>query len=107
MLIKEEAKVRASPSLLKYFSNVGFFIKGIFSIVLSTRSVMSRKTSRFLRKAKTAISLAAFKTQGKLPPLKRALVASVRFRKVLTSGSSKVRVFGFLKLYLGSLLGIR
>ena len=70
-------------------------------MVFSTMAVISKKPIRLRRKAHTAISLAAFKMQGMLPALLSASIASDKFLKVLTSGSSKLRAGYFLKLRRG------
>src|SRR5258708_285962 len=105
--IKEAAKLRASPSLSKYSCMVGFSMNLIFSIVFSTIAVISKKPIRLRRKAHTAISFAAFNIQGILPALNKAWVAKAKFLKVLTSGSSKLRLGYFLKSNLGKLFLMR
>src|SRR5690242_9602386 len=103
----EAAKFLASASLSKYSSKVGFCKNGILFIVFSTIAVISRKPIRLRKNANTAISLAAFKIQGRLPPLFNASSAKAKLRNVRISGSSKESVEGFLKSYLGKLLGNR
>src|SRR5207342_3048750 len=60
----------------------------------STTAAMSRKPMRPSRNARTAISLAAFRTQGAVPPAMPASRARARQRKVATSAGSKSRLSG-------------
>jgi hypothetical protein len=53
-------------------------------MVFSITSVISKKPILFFRNAYTAISFAAFKTQGILPPLSKASCANAKFLNVLT-----------------------
>ena len=95
--MSDAAKLLASPSLSKYCSRVGFSMNGIFCMVCSTTSVISKNPILFFKKAYTAISLAAFKTHGVFPPRLSASVAKNKFLNVFTSGSSKVNVLGLSK----------
>ena len=58
-------------------------MKEIFCIDCSTTAVISKNPILFFRNAYTAISLAAFKIHGKLPPLFKASMANAKFLKVL------------------------
>jgi hypothetical protein len=55
----------------------------MFSRVFSTTAVISKKPILFCKKAHTAISFAAFNTQGAFPAFFKASIANPKFLKVL------------------------
>ena len=73
-------------------------------MAFSTTAVISKNEMRLFKNAQTAISLAAFKIQGRFPAFSKAIFAKVRFLKVFTSGSSKVIVSNLLQSIRGLLL---
>src|SRR5437870_1939850 len=77
---------RAHPSASMISSSVGRASPLCLASVFSTILAMSVKRILLERKACTAISSAAFKTAGKVPPWPAASRASARHGKRLKSG---------------------
>src|SRR5690606_497523 len=98
---------RASASVATRAGRSGAASKGRVCNAYSTRSLISRKPIRSSRKSSTATSLAAFSTQGALPPRSIASKARARLRKVARSGGSKVSAPWVARSKRGQLVGTR
>ena len=80
----------ASLSVSLYSSNPGCLIHVIVLMHFSMITGISEKLIFPSRKACTAISLAAFRVQGMLPPAYMASKASARLRNFFKSGARKL-----------------